>query len=697
MISRLLKRLICVFLSFYIFSITIFYNFSFADSSVAVKLGSLSSNVGYSGTLGPGAIGIIPAMQCANRHVEVMDKLAREAYDSLPLEEKKKYKDYTAYMYSSEYVFGDLSSEALDEMRKSDREALKLAKDRFFSSVVEGFTTLTGALCEFYSPDILDSEFIFSVSNKTSLDSALKVEKVYKHFDNVSSYNYDVNLLPSLGWMYESYKTFLTKDVKKYTLEDTAKLVRDVKQLYKLYKPFENLKSVNIKFPVTYFEIRPNKRDLPDYNGFVYSMFSHISDSYFQALGYSDSDSYFQSKNPVTDTLYFGIGVGCDVPSNISYKPDFVSFLNSYKNKISDLKYMNNEDYYRYFYNGYIDEYNLTTPPSMDVIFPYDFTSFDTKPLIIPNGYGNSTISRLSTFTSRDELKGFFEFYKAFEKSDLYNFPDNLEEKKLYYSATLRDIYNNLDIDSVRAVPESYAKKKKELVPVLDIDAGVVSVPADYDKLKGKKREEAIDDVKPKDNESEVEKPKDDVIGLRSLLLDVSKLFDRLISAIERFFNNLENFLENILNGIRSVLDRILENLGKVLDNIRNLPESIGKSISEAFQKLIDAIKSLFIPKDTFFTMQNARIKTKMLSKLDVNVLKALPTGDVGLYPFDDIYIDLLGHRVKVLDFSMFRQVIPQIKVFTDPIFYLFYLLFIYNEIYFIIRGVYPLRYKGDD
>ena len=121
--------------------------------------------------------------------------------------------------------------------------------------------------------------------------------------------------------------------------------------------------------------------------------------------------------------------------------------------------------------------------------------------------------------------------------------------------------------------------------------------------------------------------------------------------------------------------------------------------LSNLIEKLKELLKSLFVPSDTFFENKFNSIKSKLDNKIGTNYFSTLGQfKDVGFFPFDDIYVNLHDRDIKIFDFSYFRNNLSNIKKITDPVFYLIFLLFCYNEVYFIIRGVYPLKNKiGDD
>lgn len=115
------------------------------------------------------------------------------------------------------------------------------------------------------------------------------------------------------------------------------------------------------------------------------------------------------------------------------------------------------------------------------------------------------------------------------------------------------------------------------------------------------------------------------------------------------------------------------------------------------FERLEEMIKSLVVPDDLYFKTKFNELRAIAGQKIDTEMLNSIDY-NVGEYGFPDITGTINGQTVTFVNFSYLRQYLPNIKMITDPLCYLMLLLYIYNELYFLIRGVYPINsmFKGD-
>lgn len=150
-----------------------------------------------------------------------------------------------------------------------------------------------------------------------------------------------------------------------------------------------------------------------------------------------------------------------------------------------------------------------------------------------------------------------------------------------------------------------------------------------------------------------------------------------------------------MLSNIADFVKKIVTLLSGLLDNIKSFFKSILDFLKlENLKKtFFDIFKYLFVPADDFFTKNFNDLKQVFNQKFNIkntvdslNELKsAKATG------FSDIY--MVGK--KVVDMSFLNQSIVQIKRYTDWFFWLLLALYHYNQIYYLVRGTYPIRSTG--
>lgn len=150
-----------------------------------------------------------------------------------------------------------------------------------------------------------------------------------------------------------------------------------------------------------------------------------------------------------------------------------------------------------------------------------------------------------------------------------------------------------------------------------------------------------------------------------------------------------------MLSNITDFIKKIAELLSKLLDKINHFFNSILEFLKPENQKKfwIDIFKSLFVPNDDFFTKNFNELKQAFSKKFNIdstiNSLNELKFAKAS--GFSDIF--LMGQ--KVVDMSFLNQSIVRIKKYTDWFFWLLLALYHYNQIYYLVRGTYPIRSSG--
>ena len=150
-----------------------------------------------------------------------------------------------------------------------------------------------------------------------------------------------------------------------------------------------------------------------------------------------------------------------------------------------------------------------------------------------------------------------------------------------------------------------------------------------------------------------------------------------------------------MLSNIADFVKKIVTLLSGLLDNIKSFFKSILDFLKlENLKKtFFDIFKYLFVPSDDFFTKNFNELKQAFSNKFNIdstiNSLNELKS--VKAAGFSDIY--MLGQ--KVVDMSFLNQSIVQIKKYTDWFFWLLLALYHYNQIYYLVRGTYPIRSSG--
>lgn len=164
---------------------------------------------------------------------------------------------------------------------------------------------------------------------------------------------------------------------------------------------------------------------------------------------------------------------------------------------------------------------------------------------------------------------------------------------------------------------------------------------------------------------------------------------------------NYTSILTDILNAIKAIPQFILDLPIKIYDFFKNILQDILDAIKaipdlirELPQKLIDLLKNLlkeiFIPGDQFIKDNFDQLKNDISIKYsnDLNILDSLK---VDAEEFTDVKVNLYGKEMTILSAQPIRDNIVWIRMVTSMFFIFLLLVYVYNQIYFLIRGTYPI------
>ena len=125
-------------------------------------------------------------------------------------------------------------------------------------------------------------------------------------------------------------------------------------------------------------------------------------------------------------------------------------------------------------------------------------------------------------------------------------------------------------------------------------------------------------------------------------------------------------------------------------DSVANTPwnrfVSVIKSIPDA---ILNGIKSLFVPDDTYFSEHFERLKTALYNRLPItSYLSIIETfKDVVSGELSPITIELYGTTHTIVDFSYFNEHKATINNWVRGFVYFFLVLYNIGQIYKLIRG----------
>lgn len=166
--------------------------------------------------------------------------------------------------------------------------------------------------------------------------------------------------------------------------------------------------------------------------------------------------------------------------------------------------------------------------------------------------------------------------------------------------------------------------------------------------------------------------PKDYTNILQTILDAILSIPKMLLELPSKIFDLFKTILQNIIDAILSIPSVIRELPSIFMDLLKNL------------------FKDLFIPTETFINDNFNNIKDILINKYenDLNVLNSLK---VEAEEFQDVKINLYGKEMTILSAKPVRDNIVYIRMVTSMFWIFLLLLYIYNQIYFLIRGTYPI------
>lgn len=124
-----------------------------------------------------------------------------------------------------------------------------------------------------------------------------------------------------------------------------------------------------------------------------------------------------------------------------------------------------------------------------------------------------------------------------------------------------------------------------------------------------------------------------------------------------------------------------------LLGKISSLIEGISDWLDNFWSNLLEFLKSLLVPTDTYFTDNFNDVTVALKEKVPDVDIKQLEELAVGESTFKDIYANFFGTRCLVVRGSVINNVISWARPIIQGLIVLFLLLYNYNQIYFLIRG----------
>lgn len=127
--------------------------------------------------------------------------------------------------------------------------------------------------------------------------------------------------------------------------------------------------------------------------------------------------------------------------------------------------------------------------------------------------------------------------------------------------------------------------------------------------------------------------------------------------------------------------------LKNLIQSIIDLIKSILNWLDNFWVNLLEFLKSLLIPDETYFVDEFGKITEKIEEKVPSIDIKKLEDLAVGDFKFKDIYANFFGVECLVVRSSVINNVIGWSRSIIQGLVALFLLLYNYNQIYFLIRG----------
>jgi hypothetical protein len=183
---------------------------------------------------------------------------------------------------------------------------------------------------------------------------------------------------------------------------------------------------------------------------------------------------------------------------------------------------------------------------------------------------------------------------------------------------------------------------------------------------------------------------KDSITGLPQLIYD---LFSSSLVMIQ-------DKVQSVIDSITGLPQLVFDKFNDALTNIKNAVQGVIDGIAALPQLIIDGIgnllKYLFIPSDTYFFGKFESIKAKLEQRLGTtNAITIIQSLDVSGAAFEDVTVTVLGQQVTIINMDYINMYLPTIRNWIRGFFYFLLALYGYNQLYFLLRGTYPIKVGG--
>lgn len=253
----------------------------------------------------------------------------------------------------------------------------------------------------------------------------------------------------------------------------------------------------------------------------------------------------------------------------------------------------------------------------------------------------------------------------------------------------------------------SYTATADSTITNLDRDYGVagdraVVVPNNFanvgtqDVLGSWAQQNAIDDgtIGDQTNTSILQGIKDFCTGaLTGALGGIKTAFDATGKVISDSWASTLGFLQGIKDGILDVGKSIADIWTTWWDWVRVAWGELVKFLEGIKAGILDLVGTLAIDFVSPFEGFRSSIDGKYMPIYN-NFKRTVDSMQYQNYVFDDIYANLFGESRLVVKLSIINDYLPTVRVWSASIFWLFYAFFVFDQLYFLIRGSHALNYS---